>query len=157
MKWPSVMSSFHLSGRHFTDRAIEVLNESGRQAAACGATSITPEHVLLALALVQRGPGRVALERLGLDLHQERVTIADMLVRESSSGNQSSAALSSEVESLLSEAIEQSRGLGHSYVGTEHLTLALLSVSSGPAGDFLRERGISLENLRAEVLAVLSS
>lgn len=60
MKWPSVISSLRLTARRFTDRAIQALNEAGRQAAACGDTAILPEHILLALALalVERGPGR---------------------------------------------------------------------------------------------------
>jgi ATP-dependent Clp protease ATP-binding subunit ClpC len=157
MKWPSTIASLQLTTRRFTDRAIKVLSVAGRQAATCGVSSVTPEHVLLALALVERGPGRVALERLGLDLHRESETIAKMLIKEPNGGGQDSVPLSAEVERLVDEAAVQARGLGHNYVGTEHLALALLSVSSGGAGAFLRERGISPESLQAAVLAVLSS
>jgi ATP-dependent Clp protease ATP-binding subunit ClpC len=156
MSWSSVVSSLRLSARHFTDRAIRVVNVAGQQASERGHTAVTAEHVLLALALVERGPGRVALERLGLDLAQEREAIAARLAGGPCGEEGKHTPVSAAVEQVMDEAVAQARGLGHNYVGTEHLTLALLSVGTDGAGEFLRERGIGAERLREAVLAVLS-
>lgn len=143
MKWSSIVSSFRLSLRRFTDRAIKVLNLASEQAADRGQPA-TAEHVLLALALVEPGPGHLALARVGLDLNRERDAIAALLTEQPRG---------EPVKRVASAAVSHARDLGHRYVGTEHLALALLS--PGPAADFLRERGISPEELREAVLAVL--
>jgi ATP-dependent Clp protease ATP-binding subunit ClpA len=155
MNWSSVVSSLRLSARRFTDRAINVVNVARQQAADRGDPAVTPEHVLLALAVVERGPGRVALESLGLDLGQERVGIGALLAERPCGEPGNRPRLAPEVERVLDEAVAQARSLGHNYVGTEHLTLALVS-GAGRAAEFLRGRGISPETLRQAVLDVLS-
>lgn len=99
----------------------------------------------------------MALEHLGLDLLEEREALASLLVKKLSGKREGSVASGAEVKHLIKEAVRQTRGLGHNYVGTEHLTLALLVVDSGQAGAFLRSRGISYESLRGAVIALFSS
>ena len=52
-------------------------------------------------------------------------------------------------------AIEQARlaafGLGHSYVGTEHLLLGIVREKAGLGARILRDRGISEHSLKAAV------
>jgi ATP-dependent Clp protease ATP-binding subunit ClpC len=156
MSLSSVVSSLRLCARRFTDRAIKVVQVAGQQAAQWGHPAVTDEHILLALALVARGPGRMALERLGLDLGQEREAIAARLAAGAGGEPGTDAPGGTTVEQVVDEAVVQARGLGHNYVGTEHLALALLSGSAGGAGEFLRERGVSAERLREAVVAVLS-
>lgn len=55
---------------------------------------------------------------------------------------------------------DKARALHHSYMGTEHLLLALLSVAEGnPRGDFtpdtLRDLGIDPDRARQRVLDLL--
>ena len=49
----------------------------------------------------------------------------------------------------------EARRSGLRYVGTEHLILAVLG-GEGPAGDYLRRRGITPERLTAELRALAS-
>jgi ATP-dependent Clp protease ATP-binding subunit ClpC len=156
MMWSWVVSSLRLSARRFTDRAIQVVNVAVQQAADRGHAAVVPEHVLLALALVKPGPGRAALEHLGLDLGRECEALAALLPGGPSGEPGNRPPVSPEVEALLDEAAAQSRRLGHNWVGTEHLTVALFSADAGQAGTFLRGRGISPETLRQAVLAVLT-
>jgi ATP-dependent Clp protease ATP-binding subunit ClpC len=51
----------------------------------------------------------------------------------------------------------ESLRLGHNYVGTEHLLIALVVEGDGIGGRVLRERGIDAERVRAEVVRVLSA
>ncbi|WP_433075635.1 Clp protease N-terminal domain-containing protein [Dactylosporangium sp. CA-052675] len=50
----------------------------------------------------------------------------------------------------------EAAGLGHNYVGCEHLLLGLLAEPSGRAGEFLRARGLDLASFRAAVVAALA-
>ena len=57
---------------------------------------------------------------------------------------------------VLELSMTEARDLGHSYVGTEHLLLALLLEEHGFAARALGERGVRLEGARAEVLRLLA-
>jgi ATP-dependent Clp protease ATP-binding subunit ClpA len=48
-------------------------------------------------------------------------------------------------------AAESARGLGHRYVGTEHLLLAV-AAADAPAGAVLRERGVTPERVKEEII-----
>ena len=52
-------------------------------------------------------------------------------------------------------AQEQARALTHNYIGTEHLLLGILSVSSCAGAKALQELGIHLDSVRAHVLDVV--
>lgn len=61
--------------------------------------------------------------------------------------------LSERTLELLRQARQQAKQLGHSYVGTEHLTLALLHEKASAAGRTLRRGGWEEASFRALVLA----
>jgi hypothetical protein len=54
-------------------------------------------------------------------------------------------------------AQEEARGLGHHYVGTEHILLGLLRDVDGVAGDALASLGISPDEARQQVRAIIGS
>jgi ATP-dependent Clp protease ATP-binding subunit ClpC len=107
------------------------------------AREIEPEHILRAIASVDRGVGRTILDSLGVDLFLLLPRIVELLpthdheycidIEFGVRGNE-----------LLSVAWQIASSLSHEYVGTEHLTLALLRVN-GQASDFLRHRGATYE------------
>jgi len=51
----------------------------------------------------------------------------------------------------------ESLRLGHNYIGTEHLLLALVTEEEGIAGRVLREQGVDTDRARAEVVRALSA
>ena len=61
--------------------------------------------------------------------------------------------ISERTQAVLRQARRQAKNMGHCYVGTEHLTLALLHESAAPAGRTLRRNGWEEETFRALVLA----
>jgi ATP-dependent Clp protease ATP-binding subunit ClpA len=54
-------------------------------------------------------------------------------------------------------ARREATDLGHSYVGTEHLLLALLAPGSGAAGVVLREAGLDHDRVRADTDRLVSA
>jgi ATP-dependent Clp protease ATP-binding subunit ClpC len=53
------------------------------------------------------------------------------------------------------QAQEEARTLGHSFVGTEHILLGLLSEGEGVAARVLTELGADLEGARRQVTRIL--
>ncbi len=60
-----------------------------------------------------------------------------------------------QVRLLLTTAREESRRLGHEYVGTEHLLLGMLSCDDAVAVAVLRKLDVDLDGLRAGIVAAL--
>ncbi len=56
---------------------------------------------------------------------------------------------------VIVKAQEEARGLGHGYIGTEHILLGLLGEGSGLAWRVLSAQGVELEDLRTRVEAVI--
>jgi hypothetical protein len=54
-------------------------------------------------------------------------------------------------------AQDEARGLGHSYIGTEHLLLGLLGDSQSIAGTALTSLGVTLDRTRAEVTTLIGT
>jgi ATP-dependent Clp protease ATP-binding subunit ClpC len=50
----------------------------------------------------------------------------------------------------------ESLRLGHNYIGTEHLLLALVAEQDGIGGRVLREHGVDADRARAEVVRALT-
>ncbi len=57
--------------------------------------------------------------------------------------------------SVLTHAEEEARGLGHGFVGTEHLLLALLGVPEGLGAQVLAAAGITRASVETQVLALI--
>ena len=63
---------------------------------------------------------------------------------------------SDNARNVVARAQEAARGLGHTYIGCEHLLLAAASAADDePAGAVLREYGITPELIRAEILHMI--
>lgn len=117
---------------------------------------VCPEHLLLALAAIEPGPGRVTLDRLGVSLQQSMAQLEALLPSPAEVATADNS-FSPETERLLTEARAEAVALGHRYVGTEHFVLALLRCGACPASDYLRKRGVTASRLREEVLRLLAS
>jgi ATP-dependent Clp protease ATP-binding subunit ClpC len=63
--------------------------------------------------------------------------------------------VSPRVKQVLDRAFQISRELGHSYIGPEHLLIALIGEDEGMAGEMLRSYGLTPESLRQSVIKVV--
>lgn len=62
---------------------------------------------------------------------------------------------STQVKKIIEYAWEEARGLGHNYIGVEHLFLAVLREGSGIAGKMFAELGISAPLAKNRIIAIL--
>jgi ATP-dependent Clp protease ATP-binding subunit ClpC len=139
----------------FSDRAIRMLEVATDCAAARHHVHVTPEHVLWALGNVRHGPGFFTLKELGLDVARQSSEI-EALLPTASVAPAATPTPSGETVRLLREAKLHAQALGHSYVGSEHLVLGLLTCGSCPAADYLRQHGVDVENFRETAVRLLS-
>ncbi len=138
---------------NFTPRAQQVMNLARREADRFHHNYIGAEHVLLGLLKLGQGVAVTVMENAGIVLDNLATQIEQSLVPGLSSVNQGSLPLTPRVRRLLEIAGQEARALRHSYVGTEHLLLAMLRDEDGLAHHALTRAGLSYEEARKGVLA----
>jgi ATP-dependent Clp protease ATP-binding subunit ClpA len=138
----------------FTDRARKVMGYARQEAERLGHGYVGTEHVLLGLVKEGSGVAANVLEKLGVDLDGARAEV-EKRVEKGSAENPSQIPFSRNARKVLDYAVDEARGLGHRYVGTEHLLLGLLRQEKGKAAEVLLSLGVKLEDVRREVVELL--
>jgi ATP-dependent Clp protease ATP-binding subunit ClpC len=139
----------------FTDRARRVVVEAQQEARTLDHDYIGTEHLLLGLISEGHGLGVKALESLGVSTEALRAGVAEIVDR-----GQSSMAghipFTPRAKQVLRLSLAEALRLGHNYIGTEHLLLALIQERDGVAGQVLAAAGADLGRVRAEVVRLLA-
>ncbi|MFH1541492.1 MAG: ATP-dependent Clp protease ATP-binding subunit [bacterium] len=140
----------------FTERAVRIIMSGQEEAKRLGTSFVGAEHLLL--GMLREGEPIVikTLEffRVQADELKERIEeiIAD-LPPEKEAGAE--IPFNQQVKRVIELAWDEARGLGHSYVGVEHLFLGILREGSGIAGDTLGEYGININSAKNRVITIL--
>ena len=117
---------------------------------------IGTEHILLGLARDREG---VAARVLGsFDITVERVrseVVRAVGVGQRVVGGQ--APFTPRATRVLELASREAIGLGHNYLGTEHILLGLVALNDGVAARILQDFDVSPEQIRREVIRTLSA
>ncbi|MBI4285787.1 MAG: ATP-dependent Clp protease ATP-binding subunit [Chloroflexi bacterium] len=139
----------------FSERARRVLTLAQEEARHLNHSYIGTEHILLGLVHEEEGVAAKVLVNLGVDLGKVRQAVEFTMGRgeKPSSGE---IGLTPRAKRVIELAIDEARHLGHSYIGTEHLLLGILREGGGVAVSVLDSFGVTLEQVRAEVVRVLS-
>ncbi|HEC23082.1 MAG TPA: ATP-dependent Clp protease ATP-binding subunit, partial [Chloroflexi bacterium] len=140
--------------QRFTQRARRVLSLAQEEAERLQHSYIGTEHLLLGLIREEGGVAGRVLRDLGLDLKQ----VEQLVERKTRSGQRtpfSKLDLSPGTKKVLELAVEEARRLGHHYIGTEHLLLALVRYNEGVAIDVLKTLDISPDQIRKQTHRVL--
>ena len=137
----------------FTQRARHVLSIAQEEADRLQHKEIDTDHLLLGLMLEDGGVAGRVLKNLGLESRQvhEMVERAD---RPSKPSKDSQPYLSFGTKRVLELAVEEAKRMGHGYIGTEHLLLALVR-QDGKASEILRSLDISSDAVRRKTRQVL--
>ncbi len=139
----------------FTQKANRALNLAVEAAQNMGHRYVGTEHVLYGLAAEGSGVAAAALEQCGISAQ----TIQSKIAATSGTGAQtrlSADAFTPRTKRVLQTAAYISAKMGQSYVGTEHLLLALISDGDSYAVSFLRELGASPTMLAEAVQGSMS-
>jgi ATP-dependent Clp protease ATP-binding subunit ClpC len=140
--------------QRFTQRARRVLSLAQEEAERLQHSYIGTEHLLLGLMREEGGVAGRVLKQLGLDIKE----VEALVERKTRSGQRtpfSKLDLSPGTKKVLELAVDEARRMGHHYIGTEHLLLALLRYNEGVAIDVLKALNISPEQIRKQTHRVL--
>ena len=140
---------------NFTPRAQQIISLARREALRFHHNYIGAEHILLGLLKLGQGYAIPILQRAGVDIP---ATI-DLIEQSLTPGNsqhtgEASLPFTQRVRRIIEIAGEEAQALGHYYVGTEHILLAILRDQDGMAHHVLVKAGASYEQARAEVAAL---
>lgn len=136
---------------NFTAKANEALNIAIESAESMGHNYIGSEHILLGLLKEGSGVASVALHECGA----EADTILEMIKNTTGIGSATKLNpndFTPRAKRILEIAYQSARGMFHSYVGTEHLLIAILQEQDSYAVSYLNACGVH-EN---DILKVLS-
>ncbi len=141
----------------FTDLARLVVSQAVRAAEHRGSTAIEPEHLLFAILELDHGVAITALSNAGFGVFGAVRQLMDWMPQSATPSKDLEPSAS--LREVLAAADRVSTEMGHTYVGTEHLLVALLSVS--PAGSvsnlLLRQHlGLDPAQIRADIESMLA-
>ena len=140
----------------FTERAQNALNEALREASALGHTYIGSEHLLLGLLAERSCIASKLLTARGVEIGRFRHAVEEL----SGSGAESHVSpsdMTPRVRRIIQDSAVEATRAGQSYVGTEHLLLALLDEPDCVAIHLLESTGASPDDLRRDVVSFLAS
>lgn len=146
-----------MHGYNFSERCRRNLAAAREEAQRLHHEYVGTEHILLGLVRDEDGVVAVVLDSLGLDPDAIRRRIDEIVKRGTSENTVPDLPYTSRSKKVLELAMMEARDLGHSYVGPEHLLVALAREQRGMAAQVLVEFGATEEVLRETVLTVLGA
>lgn len=139
----------------FTDGVKNAWKFAASEAAKLGSDYIGTEHLLLGIAHEKDSAGGKILNSLGVT-----VDAVEQLLSQYSQGRSlfstSEVYAAPRTKRVLEMAVEEANELGNSYVGTEHLLLAILHEGGGLAVRILESFGVTQDKLQKAFEKVLS-
>src|SRR5215203_4055621 len=132
----------------FSDSTSALLQHAAQRAGEWGSINLDDEHLLH--AALEDGVVRRVVEEVDANPDQIRAQIEEEAERDGRV--EASPELSPEAKRALLAAYEESRALGASYIGPEHVLLALTRDEESEAGKLLSRFGLSHTKLRGAVV-----
>jgi ATP-dependent Clp protease ATP-binding subunit ClpC len=138
----------------FTPRARQAVALAQDEARELGHEAVGPEHILL--GVLDEG-GNLALEVLeALEVEPDDLRSELMASMEGPSEKAPGQVRFAPVaKKVLQAALREALGLGHNYIGCEHLLLGLVVTEEGLASKVLRRMGVELRTTRRTVMTAL--
>ena len=114
----------------FTERARQVVVLAQDEARALKHNYIGTEHILLGLLREEEGLAARVLESLDITVEEVRAQIA-RIVGQGDEVTTGQIPFTPRAKKVLELALREALSLGHNYIGTEHILLALLELEDG--------------------------
>ena len=140
---------------NFTPRAQQVLALARKEADRFNHNFVGTEHLLLGLIKLGQGVAVNVLLKLGLDLETVRLEVEKQVGTGPDQKLVGNIPHTPRVKKVLALAQKEAEALNHTYVGTEHILLGLLSEGDGVAARVLKDLDVDMEQTRQEILKEL--
>jgi ATP-dependent Clp protease ATP-binding subunit ClpC len=139
----------------FTNRVKKIINEyAPREAKRLNHEFLGPEHILLGLLKAQDSVAVKMLMNLGIDLGELKKEI-EKRAEQDSATMVIDPTTKDKVQRILELSRDEARKMRHSYIGSEHVLLALLRDTSGIVANALQSFQINYQVIRNELNATL--
>lgn len=140
----------------FTQKANDALNSAISAAENLGHTYVGSEHILLGLLAEKGGMAYTALSARKISYGE-----VESIIR-SSIGIGSPTVLSPNdftprAKNIIDTAIVQGKGMGHSYIGTEHILMGIIREGTGAATEIFSRLGVQPQDLLNDLTNALGS
>ncbi len=139
----------------FTDRARRVVVLAQEEAVLLNHDYIGTEHLLLGLVHEEQGVAARALTELGISLDAVRAEVKK-IVGQGGHAPTGHIPFTPRAKKVLELSLRESMGLGHNYIGTEHILLGLVREGEGVAAQVLVKLGADLNRVRQVVVQLLA-
>ena len=136
----------------FTERGKRVVQQAHKEALKLGHDVIGTEHILLGLISENDAFSTQLIRSQGVDIVQLRERIESAVEKGEPQETPVDLPLSARAKRVLDLSMREARRAGVSYVGTEHILLGVLEESNGVAHALLTEFGVSVSDVRQEIL-----
>jgi ATP-dependent Clp protease ATP-binding subunit ClpA len=138
----------------FTERARQVVVLAQEEARMLKHNYIGTEHILLGLLREEEGLAARVLESLGVTVQRAR----EQVTRIVGSGEEVTTGqipFTPRAKKVLELSLREALGLGHNYIGTEHILLGLVRENEGVAARILLDFDANAKTIRDEVIGSL--
>ncbi|MCD8017671.1 MAG: ATP-dependent Clp protease ATP-binding subunit [Oscillospiraceae bacterium] len=139
----------------FTERAREAIEKAQEAAEGLGHSYVGTEHLLLGILREGGGQGAKVLKENGLT----DSLLTELVEKYVGKGDPDSPVqgLTPRAKRVIELAIGEAAGLGHSYVGTEHLLMGILREPDSTGARIISSTGVDLNKLYTEILSMFGS
>ena len=141
----------------FTERARKVILLAKEEAKRFNHDYIGTEHILLGLIREGEGVAAAVLASVGMNPDKIRMEIEKLVQPGPATIISGDIPFTPKAKRVIELAMDEARGLGHNYIGTEHLLLGLIREGEGVASQVLMNLGLDLDKVRMEVMNLLGS
>ena len=134
----------------FTQKAQHALTQALATAQEMGHTYVGTEHILMGLLLTQDSIASRILTERGVGAESTKELIASS-VGTGSPSSVSSADMTPMTKKVIEESAFASARMSHSYIGTEHLLLAIISETESFANKLIRAQNASVSDVKNDL------
>src|ERR1700760_913327 len=137
----------------FSDRSRKVVVRAQEEARVRHHSWIGTEPLLLGLVHDHRSMGAIVLESMGASEDRVRDRLRHyMPTVEEKDAPSGHIPFTPRAKRVLELGLREALQLGHDFIGTEHILLALIKEEDGLAGQTLRDLGVRLDAAREQVI-----
>ncbi len=140
----------------FTNNARSALNNAQIEAQQLGHNYVGTEHLLIGIIMVTESPASMILAEKGVTPEAVKEHIKE-LVGEGDFNAEGTFAMTPRTKNVVELSMREAKNLNHSYVGTEHLLLALSREHGSIAARVLMDLGVDLGELKDQLLSLLEN
>jgi ATP-dependent Clp protease ATP-binding subunit ClpA len=139
----------------FTEGARQVVVLAQDEARSLKHNYIGTEHILLGLLREEEGLAARVLESLDITVEEVRAQVA-RIVGQGDEVTTGQIPFTPRAKKVLELSLREARGLGHDYIGTEHILLGLARENSGVGPRILLDFDVDARKIQTEVIRMLS-